>query len=326
MGCQTMQSWLNTGDDTAQVHSSSLAQRATPENLHELEPVEASEATTRIALERARAYAQGRADAIAPSADSEASLRTLKRQKRKPAVNPLELVDPTVAKARVKLDERIQSAYSISLGEDDRAQIFTGNFSTQTGNELVVLRPGKDIVAYSTDERVARLDLAGDAAPEAFAELGLDLDPSGIEAVELVHDDTLQLLLHWRVKTEAGDFAYKMSVLKVIGPFFAHVFTRTLATSKTKDGPLHRVGTYEVLSGTANRDIRWIPANEAGKLQVSKAVVLKWNKWEGMYRVPGPPAAAPKRKNLHASETPNTAASHPPRATLAQRYLSENPR
>src|SRR5690554_110005 len=97
-GCQTLQGWLQTGEPD-------------PTRSAPLSALEASQRASSNALERARAYAQGRADAerggyvdefeaafeetsdAAAEAQSQATLRTLKRR---PAGNPLELVDPTV--------------------------------------------------------------------------------------------------------------------------------------------------------------------------------------------------------------------------------------
>ncbi|AWV90275.1 hypothetical protein [Bradymonas sediminis] len=329
-GCQTMQGWLNTESEAPIAGSNQ-----TPESNAD-RALRSSEHATAIALERARAYAQGRADAYFADpakndvdTPSQATMRTLERKKARPAGNPLELINPTIADARVELSADLRGAYRASVKEDDDPEIFTGNFSSKPGTELVVFKPGKEVVVYSKDSRIARLPLSGDAAPEAFAELGLELDPSGVQAVDIVQDNTLQLLTHRRMPTEDGTFAYKVSVLKVIGPFIGEVFSHTLATSETEDGPLTRVGTYEFLRGEDHRDIRWIPADDNGEWQTDQAVVLKWNQWEGMYRVPAPPAAAPKRNQIQVSEnsaphTP-TKATLPTSAALSPRYLSTNP-
>lgn len=333
-GCQTMQGWLQTGEPT-------------PEYPAPITALQASQRASANALGRARAYAQGRADAerggyvdefeaafeessdAAAKAEAEApSQATLRTLKRRPAGNPLELVDPTVSDARVELTEELRSAFRASVKMDENAVIFTGNFARNSGDELVVLKPGKEVVVYGRDARIARLDLGGTPAPEAFAELGLQIDPSGVQAVELIEDQTLQLLTHARVPTEDGKFAYKVSVLKVIGPFIAEVFTQTLATSETENGPLIRAGAYEFLRGEEHRDIRWIPADDAGKLSTDQATLLKWNHWEGMYRVPGPPAAGPKRDTLQVSQksdAPAPPSAQPARAALTPRQLSTHP-
>jgi hypothetical protein len=306
--CQTMQSWLKPASCNCAAASSARTCSAHPGG--SASALETSEDATGTALERARAEAQLASDPDSAH-DGDPSLRMLDRKKTEPAKNPLELFDPTVADARVAAGDEIENAFGISLDTDDEATIFTGNFSRQPGQELIVVEAGKEILAYGTDSRIARIDFAGVPAPEAFAELGLNVDPSGVRAVKLVRDDTLQLLMHWRAKTEEGKFAYKVGLFKVIGPFFAQVFTRTLATSDTENGALKRIGTYEILRGESHPFIRWIPADDAGQLLTDQAVLLKWNHWEGMYRVPRRPAAAPKREKLHAAASMAVFGNHP---------------
>src|SRR5690554_4542216 len=126
-GCQTMQSWLQTGEQD-------------PTRPAPVTAVEASQRVSTNALERARAYAQGRADAerggyvdefeaafeetsetaAEAEAQSQATLRTLKRR---PAGNPLELVDPTVASARAALSDDLQNAYRASRSEEHTSEL-----------------------------------------------------------------------------------------------------------------------------------------------------------------------------------------------------------
>ncbi len=258
----------------------------------------ASHEATTTAMDVARAETNPQDD------DAQPALRTIARDNApaEPQGDPLDVVDPRVAGARVANNDaaafdRLQEQFGVDLGDDAHTAVFTGNFSSNEGDELVVVKPGKEIEVYGAQERIAHVALHGDATPKALAALKLDKAKS-IEAVRLVQDGTLQLMLHWREKDEQGNYAYKVGVFKVIGSYIGRIFVRTLAMSDAK-GKVRRTGTFEVLRGKKSRFIRWIPANDAGELLTDQAVVLRWNHWEGVFRVPKPPPTAPK--HLHAS-------------------------
>jgi hypothetical protein len=196
----------------------------------------ASQQAATTAVERASAEAR------LESESKEPSLRTLERNAAKePPKDPLELIDAVDNDAGVDLSEasraeQIQETYGVAF--DDDAVVFTGNFSSEPGKELLIVRPGKDLAVYGTDSRLGKLELDGEFAPSAFGELGIPDDRTHPQAVRLVQDGTLQVLLHWREESEEGTFAYKVGVFKLIGPFVGSVFQRTLAVSDTEDGDL----------------------------------------------------------------------------------------
>ncbi|QDG49946.1 hypothetical protein FIV42_04085 [Persicimonas caeni] len=273
-----------------------------------------SKDTAATAVELARAEARLAAETEKPS------IRTLERRKRQePQLDPLETINPIVSKASVDTTDasqtdRLQETFGVALPEADQAVVLTGNFSKQEGNELVVVRPGKHLSVYSAEERIARLDLAGEAAPKEFGEMGIDTTYATAQAVRMVEDGTLQVLMHWREQSEDGEISYKVGLYKVIGPFVGRLFERTLAVGKDDEDELVRRGAYEVLRGDSHRFLRWIPADDSGQLLTEQAVVLKWNRWEGVYRKPTIPPTAPKRDKLQSMAPAGTAA-----ATVVQR-------
>jgi hypothetical protein len=245
------------------------------------------------------------AEARLESESDQPSLRALQRNANaEPPKDPLELIDARVDEAVVEISdvskaEQLQESYGVALQDSD-ALVFTGNYSAQPGDELVVVRPGKDLSIYGTDSRIGQLALGGDPAASSFAELGVAADQTKPQAVRLVQDGTLQVMLHWREESEEGTFVYKVGVFKVIGPFVGRIFERTLAVSETEDGELRRRGAYEILRGDSHRFIRWIPADDSGELLTEQAMVLKWNRWEGVFRVPKPAPTAPKDSELRS--------------------------
>lgn len=320
-----MQGWLKPhvcdcaqSADNAQAGDEALAcaelqeERAEPDADHAMAScVEAGSGALDEAIARASQVEEE--EELIEGIDEEAPrLRTLSRERRaaekEKGGEPLELFDPTIAGAKVDDAEFAQKNFNVSLEKSDDALVFHGEFAQVPGEELAVVRPGQEIAVYGESSRIARVDFKGELAPQAFVELGLKLNPEGASAVRLVKDGTLQLLAHWREADDEGKFSYRVGVFKVTGPFIANVFTKTLATSDAPDGELQRQGTYEILRGEEHRAIRWIPADESGKLLVDQAETLEWNRWEGMYRVPAPPAAGPKRDKLHAQWYGNQAA------------------
>lgn len=259
------------------------------------------------------AFERAQAEASLAAESDEPSLRTLDRKKKQePKADPLELVGVGVADASVDTTDTsetdpLQEAFGVALPEDDQAIVLTGNFSNESGKELVVIRPGKHLSVYGADSRIARMDISGEAAPEKFAELGVDAKGATAQAVRFVQDGTLQVLMHWREENDAGEIAYKVGLFKVIGPFVGRLFERTLAIGNSETDELTRRGAYEVLRGDTDRFLRWIPADDSGQLLTDQAVLLEWNRWEGVYRVPKPAPTAPKRDKMQSQKaTPPT--------------------
>lgn len=252
------------------------------------------------ALERAEAEATLAAQSGAPS------MRTLDRKgQREPQADPLELVKVGVSEAWVDTTDTaktdlLQETFGVALPEDDNAVVLTGNFSKMPGKEMVVVRPGEYLSFYGSENRIARLHLDGRQTSQAFADLGVDAERATAQAVRLVQDGTLQVLMHWREENDAGEVAYKVGLYKVIGSFVGRLFERTLAVDDAQSGELIRRGAYEVLRGDSHRFIRWIPADDSGQLLTEQAVVLQWNRWEGVYRTPKPVPTAPKHDKLQS--------------------------
>lgn len=330
-GCQTMQGWLKplVCECAAPVQAGAASAALTcptHEPTQHVLALTTSQDATQTALEHARAEAELVSDPAASEHVEAPQIRRLERETSgaKPgAIDPLELIDPTVAQARVAPGGPLPDGFNVSLAKDGSAAVFYGNFAKQPGEEVMLVQAGKEIAAYASNGRIARLAFSGEPAPQAFAQLGLEVDPSGVSAVQMVKDETLQLLVHWRARTDTGGYSYHVGLFKVIGPFIGQIYTAQLATSDTPDGPLKRQGTYEVLHGKNHRYIRWIPADESGRLLVDQAEVLKWNHWEGMFRVPRPPAAGPRRDKLQSQRRLNAPTGA--RYSILMRELTQEP-
>ena len=260
--------------------------------------------TTGMAINRAEAAAHQQAGADQPA------LRKLQRgasPERREQGDPRDVIDPAVAKARLKMSdpdklERLEEFYGVSFesdSDDDTPSakapvVFRGNFALDDGQELAVVRPDGHIEVFSADQRIAHLQVAGKLDPKTFTDLGFE----SVQAVRLVRDGSIQLMVHWRETGDDGTQAYKVGLFKLIGPFVGKIFTRTLAVRSGDGAQLQRRGTYEILRGETHRHIRWIPADDSGELLADQAVILQWNRWEGAYRAPKPPPTAPDRQKL----------------------------
>lgn len=304
-GCQTVRSMLKPYVcDCARNPTAQSCPGDTDKKQADSEPatlMARSQQATSTAVERARAEAE-------LEADDKPALRTLDRaqQDHQPQGDPLDVVDPVVYSANVADDDtatqdRLQETYGVAFPESADAVVLTGNFSPEEGDEMVVVEAGKELTVYGADARIARVDLPGSFAPQAFADLGVDMVVAGPQAVRMVQDGTLQILMGWQEKTDKGAIAYKVGIFKVIGSFVGRAFVRTIATRDQEGGELVQKGAFEVLRGQKNRAIRWIPADADGQLQTDQAVVLQWNHWEGVYRVPKPPPTAPKPEKLQSA-------------------------
>lgn len=335
-GCQTMRGVLKpyVCDCSAETASQSCP---TDREEQSLTAVALSQQKTE------RAVSHAREEALPDSDDETPSLRKLERaekKKKEPKVDPMKVAEPEVEDARVELDaddesERLQDSFGIELPDDGDGFAFTGNFTPNAGEELAVVHAGRDLAFYGSDGRIAHLPLDIEWDASTFEELELEAARTTPQAVRLVRDGTLQILLHWREEDDDGHVAYKVGAFKVIGAFVGRIFEETLATREAPDGELRRRGTYEFLHGESHHYVRWIPADDTGELLIDQAEVLQWNRWEGVYRVPKPPPTAPQRDKLqtwldgglfsYPSPNRSTPMRSPARARLAQSGLDELP-
>lgn len=254
--------------------------------------------------------------------DDAPNLRSIDRQADaeanapvEPDRNPLELVDPQVADARLDLTtDAARERFAELAGReapDEASLALVGSFTGQSDEELAVIIPGRRVEIYRHGERLARLELDGQPAAKAADELELPQ----VQAVRLVRDGSVQMLVVWAKPGDDGSLEVRLSAHKVIGEFIGTIFERPIARRDSAEAPLRRLGAHEVLAGERHRFIRWIPAGDDEQLLVDQAEILRWNRWEGVYRVPRPAPTAPRRQPLHSEASP----AHPGRLAAVSR-------
>lgn len=306
-GCQTVQNTLKPY--VCECDAKKVVEECTDRD-------EAGDEEARTLLAHSRqmteaAVVRARVDAEIEGSDSdEPSYRRLERggdeadadEEAEPKGDPLEQVDPTVESAAVDGDEldELADKYGTDLPDDD-VSAFKGDFAqSEEGEELLVVEGAERISVYTRGRRLAELELDGELDKEGFEKMDAEPDQVEPRAVELVKNDTLQLLMHWREENDDGEVAYKVGVFKPIGEYVGQLFEKTLATRAEDGDELQRHGAYEVLRGDDHRFLRWIPADDDGEMLTDEAEVLEWNEWEGVYRKPEPPPTAPDDEELRS--------------------------
>lgn len=176
--------------------------------------------------------------------------------------------------------ERISKAYLIRGGVDADQPVLEGRFGPRNQAEAVVLVPGKTIEIYSESARVAQGKLDLTPAPAEFGPF--------LRGAELVRDGRLEIVVIGIRRDAVGSQEVVFSVWKVIGLAVARVFERPIATF---DGnSWRRVADVRVLAGAKNRFIEVVPSTAGQPKEV-----YRWNRWEGLYRIPTPAPTAPHR-------------------------------
>jgi hypothetical protein len=158
--------------------------------------------------------------------------------------------------------------------------------------QLVVHDPKHGLTLYQGRKASAHersIQLADDATCD---QLSLS---SPILPVRIIQDGTTQLLV-WHV-VEAPDKTQQLHItlLKPIGRFFGKTLDRVVAIRPDKKTPWSLVGRLDILRGQKHHALRWFPLAPDGSPSDKSPQLLIWNRWEGSFRQPKPPAARPKR-------------------------------
>ncbi len=204
------------------------------------------------------------------------------------------VVDVVEASARVDVSsdaERraAEQKYGVSLPSN--AHVMAGNF-LRNQESLAVVIPGNSIKIYSNGRLAAQRSLADTAASADFSEFNAEI----ALPVRLVQNNALQLLVHLAEPQPDGAILYKARIYKVIGNDLGIIFDQTLARRNASDQPLQRLGNYEFLQGMNHRFIRLTTFDADGN-PAAEPQILRWNRWEGVYRLPVPPPTAPQKPN-----------------------------
>jgi hypothetical protein len=210
--------------------------------------------------------------------------------------------DSTVVKADVEgavvsLDDataRTEIADTYSIEEPSASAVaIEGTFRRDEdlpSEQVAIVKPGRTIEVYAEGRSIASLTLRAKEAelPESF---------TGVKAVRVVRDGTLQIRGYWsEPDPDSNRRTIHVGIFKVIGDHVGTIFERVVAEQNAPDAEPKRRGFVDVLRGDRHRYLRWTPAAEDGSRIEKKAVVLHWNKWEGVFRRPVPPPTAPDPK------------------------------
>lgn len=231
------------------------------------------------------------------AAPGQANVRRVARQSdpealaNDPAHMPFDAVEGI---ARVDLDSAearraFEARHNVKIPDQPGVVAMSGSFIRNEDNAAIVI-PGQSIRIYSGGRLAAQRNLSNQAASVALDELS----ERPIEPVRLVHNGSLQVLVHYAEVDPAGSIDYRVAIYKVIGNDIGTIFERTLARRASAEAPLQRLGALEFLQGRNHRFIRWTPLDEQGQ-PVGEPEILRWNRWEGVYRLPVPPPTAPRR-------------------------------
>jgi len=229
-----------------------------------------------------------------------AQTRRLRREPveaQEPARDPLEPVDPFVESARVSLEsdadrEVFGSAHGVTPLET--AAVFTGPFMRYQDGAAAVYTPGEGLNFYVNGQLHAQLDLSHTVADEVDWASITEHTPG---ALRVVRDGTLQVLIPYAVdRPEDGARDYYVGIYKVIGNFVGKIFERRVAYRPEADADVQVLGAITFMRGESHRAIGWAPLGEGGDASATPEV-LRWNNWEGVFRVPGPPPTAPRPRS-----------------------------
>ena len=210
-----------------------------------------------------------------------------------PELAPVEVV---VADALVPAPDREARAEDYAIPSlPAGSHLLTGEFTRKPGAEAFVLIPNDVIAVYGESGRVARERLplsVHDAFPPATLAVA---DPSQpVQAVDLVRDGTRQVAVATLELGDDGRAIVWLTILKTIGGRVGRIFRAPLAT--VGDGGYEPVGRVDFLRGRQHRVLRYTPLDGGEASGWSEPQIFRWNRWEGVYRIPGPPPTAPRSK------------------------------
>jgi len=233
-----------------------------------------------------------------PSAQPKAKRISLGKGDKSQRLEPLTLEQITIKEAILdpsKADDQklLSSQHSLSLNKS--ALAFSADFSTfhkrNNNPQLVSVHDGR-ITYYNGTHQVVRLDGVQLLGAKTLKQLELT---QSVTPVQLIQDGSTQLLVYRKVKNTKGDILYKVTLYKLFGRYFGKAFEQTIATQRSGQSQLVNVAKVEFLRGEANPFIRITPISPGGDTLTSQAQILRYNGWEGLYRIPAPVHTAPKR-------------------------------
>lgn len=230
--------------------------------------------------------------------EGEQAARQIRRQQdqegqdavRSPEELAYEPIDPSLPEAALAVaDEEKRQAFEETHGVDlsDEPRLYRSHFESSSRSTIAVHRPGDAIELYGEGELQASLplnDYDDVPIPDEIAQFSMG-------AIDLVRGDTTQLKLVHAERHDDGEITYHVAVYKLIGDKIGTIFRKPIASQHNGDD-LRRLADLRFLHGVDHRIIEWIPLEENGEPS-GDPQRYRWNRWEGVYRIPMPPPTAP---------------------------------
>lgn len=191
--------------------------------------------------------------------------------------------------------EQILTTYGFKKGLPSSSTAWRAVFlrGSSSPGQLLVLDAKGVLTLHQGRKTIAKerpLRLADKATCDA---LGI---PAPALPVRIIQDGTTQLLVWHIVEAPDKSQQLRITLIKPIGRFFGRPVERTVAIRPDKDTPWSLTGRLEVLRGQKHHALRFSPLAPDGSPGADSPQLLLWNRWEGVFRAPKPPAARPKVK------------------------------
>lgn len=210
-----------------------------------------------------------------------------------------------VPEARHTIDDEkranLRRDYSLRAELDDTELVFTGKFSSSpSADALVVSASGQLTMAFGGGGKTTLEDFTGLSEESYVSQL---TEP--VVAARLVDDGRLELIAQELVEPESEDDTpyVRLSIYKVFGREMARVFEIPIA-ERLQDGEWKKLREIRFLNGVR---ARWIEVIDLGENPTPE--IYRWNRWEGMFRVPAPVPTAPGRSPVRDIEPDDTSSA-----------------
>lgn len=272
-GCQTVKGWLRPyvcECQTPQEHATAIH-----------DEYEEDDDPEHSSVEHGEDLSTEQADVTESDTHDEAALEEFPVE----WVNAVDVADP-------KERDRVKRNYLFRGEADDGRVVLEGEFSSRNQAELAVVDVGKTFEVYSDSARVAQSPFLFSAPPK-------EMGPFVVSS-QLVRDGRAEIITRVVSTNESGQQVLELAIWKVIGGEVAIVFRKPLA--RLTDGKWVTLGKVRFLTGQRNRFIEYVPSDANG--QPGPPEIYRWNRWEGLFRIPKPVPTAPLRSESPLSVRP----------------------
>lgn len=189
--------------------------------------------------------------------------------------------------------ERETFAAAYGIQPPAGALAFQGVFDRSGQSSVAIVEPGVRVRFYRDGALIAQHQFEDRAPLEISEELAAIIaHPSS--ALDLLNGPLHHLQMVHAIPGEEDTMTYYLGLHKVIGQFVGTSFYQPIAR-RDASGEVQPLAAIRYLQGDEHRTIEWIHLDESGQ-PVGEPVLYEWNRWEGVFRVPGLPPTAPTRE------------------------------